>query len=171
MPDTISGRRRVSLSGDSAGLDRLFTELARFTADHHVPDRLRREMHVALDEVVTNIVKYGARDRAAPAISVGFELKGGVLEVVVSDDTPAFNPLAAADPGSIELDVADRPIGGLGIYLVKKLMDEVSYTRTRGRNRLVLRKAIGRRTPASRAGAGSRRARAGTRSGRRRPKR
>ncbi len=170
MPDIRTGRRRIRLSGDGAGLDRVFAELARFTADHHVPDRVRRELHVALDEVLTNIVKYGARGRRAPALSVGFELKGGMLEVVISDDAPAFDPLAAADPKSIHQDVAERPIGGLGIYLVKRLMDEVAYTRTRGRNRLVLRKAIGRRAPSGPARASSGRSQTTRPTRRRRPK-
>ncbi len=144
MHDISRGRRRIRVTGDRAGLDRVFDELASFTAAHGVPDRLRREMHVALDEVVSNIAKYGGGGGHTPSIAVDFQVKDGMLEVAVSDDGPAFNPLAAADPKSIGLDVADRPIGGLGIYLVKQLMDELEYTRTRGRNRLVLRKVFKR---------------------------
>jgi serine/threonine-protein kinase RsbW len=55
--------------------------------------------------------------------------------VVVADDGPEFDPLSAAEPDTT-LGVEDRPIGGLGIALVRRLMDEVAYERRDGRNRL-----------------------------------
>ena len=72
-------------------------------------------------------------------------------EVVVSDDGPAFDPLAAAAPDT-SLGVEERPIGGLGIALVRRLMDEVEYERRDGRNHLRL-------APAARPDGGVRRTR------------
>jgi serine/threonine-protein kinase RsbW len=61
--------------------------------------------------------------------------------LLVSDDGPEFDPLAAEAPDTT-LAVEDRPIGGLGIELVKRLMDEVRYERSGGRNRLRLARRL-----------------------------
>jgi len=64
-----------------------------------------------------------------------------VCEVVVTDDGPAFDPLGAPEP-DMSLGVEERPVGGLGIALVRKLMDETEYERRDGKNRLRLRRRL-----------------------------
>ena len=60
---------------------------------------------------------------------------------MVSDDGPEFDPLAAAEPDTA-LGVEERPVGGLGIALVRRLMDAVEYERRGGRNRLLMRRRL-----------------------------
>ena len=62
-------------------------------------------------------------------------LEGDLIEAEVVDDAKAFDPLEAPDP-DITADLEDRPIGGLGVFFVKTLMDEVRYRREDGRNHL-----------------------------------
>ena len=61
------------------------------------------------------------------------------FEFILSDSGIPFDPTSAADP-DLEPDVAQRPVGGLGIYLVKRIMDEVTYSRTDGKNILSMTK-------------------------------
>ena len=74
----------------------------------------------------------------------------------MSDDALPFNPLAAAPPRTDQA-LVDRPIGGLGILLVKRLMDGVTYRRRAGRNRLVMHKRFSAASSAARGRSESRR--------------
>jgi serine/threonine-protein kinase RsbW len=114
--------------------------LDAFCLAEQVPPDVRWRLQVALDEVVANVVSHGAPADGAGALDVWFRRDGSIVEITVADDGPAFNPLErpARDLG--------RPLeaiqpGGLGIVLVRALMDEVRYERD-GRNRLTLRKRI-----------------------------
>lgn len=93
---------------------------------------------IALDEVVDNIIIHGDAREIRITCSVG----AGQVQVTVWDDGSAFDPTRQSDPlltGGAE----ERALGGLGIYLVKKLMDEVSYSREGDANRLRLVKSLG----------------------------
>ncbi|MBP5216943.1 MAG: SpoIIE family protein phosphatase [Bacilli bacterium] len=94
-------------------------------------------MMVATDEMVSNIVNYSS----AKEISVKFEYDSQekLVKLSIIDDGEAFDPLAKTDP-DIDLSAEERQIGGLGIFLVKKLMDNVTYTRENERNILILEK-------------------------------
>ena len=97
---------------------------------------------VALDEVLSNTVRCGYGSEAGEhRIEVRFHLKDQVLELAIVDDAAPFNPLDAREPDTTQ-PIADRPIGGLGIHVVRRLMDEVEYERKENRNCLTLRKRI-----------------------------
>ena len=88
-------------------------------------------LHVILDEIASNIVKHSG----ASGFDVGVELThdpAGV-KLVFTDDGAPYDPLAHADPDTT-LPASERPIGGLGILMVKKMSDSVSYERIRDRN-------------------------------------
>jgi len=89
---------------------------------------------IALEELVTNVVKYGYSDETARgSVSVTLRLEGDTLRVVLVDDARIFDPFALPAP---DLDAAleARPVGGLGLYLVKTMMDETDYRREGGQN-------------------------------------
>jgi anti-anti-sigma factor len=100
---------------------------------------------VALDELVYNPIVYGFAGRGDGEGSVQVELDGEVVRVTITDNGPPFDPLAYADPDTA-LSVEDRQIGGLGIHLVRQMMDEVSYRYRDGRNIVVLTKRLAERT-------------------------
>ena len=122
--------------------------LDAFCAAERVPDEVAWRLRVALDEIVANIVSHGPRSgqHPRPAMDVWFRAEPGAVEVTVADDGPTFNPLLQPEP-DITLPLAARQPGGLGITLVKSLMDDVKYERT-DRNVLTIRKQLG---PASAA--------------------
>ncbi len=104
------------------------------------PDTINA-INLALEEVVHNIISYGYTDTRKHRISVNFSLKGEELTLEVIDDAQAFNPLKAPSP-DIDKPLSDRKIGGLGIYLTVKFMDQVDYRRAGNRNVLTLKKKV-----------------------------
>ncbi len=98
-------------------------------------------VELALEEVLVNVINYAyAPDQ--DHISENIELdcswdNNKSLTITVTDQGPAFDPLNRPDPDTT-LSVDDRAIGGLGIFLTKEMMDDVSYERSRGKNILTL---------------------------------
>jgi len=115
-------------------------QLARdFGAAHGVSPETVHDLCVAFDEALSNIVKYGYRDEARHDIAVRLEIDGPDVVAEIVDDGVPFDPLAAPPP-RLEGGIHERPIGGLGIYLVRQLMDDVTYARRGGHNVLVMKK-------------------------------
>ena len=118
-------------------MDRLLRELQAFSTQHAVPETAAQDIHLALDEIVSNVVFHGCGGNRGCRITVDLELHGDRMEAHVRDDADAFDPLQRQDP-EVGVPLSDRPIGGLGIYLVKTLMTEVHYHREDGVNHLAL---------------------------------
>ena len=97
---------------------------------------------LAMEELVTNSIKYAYDDEGEHTIGVELEVEGPMLTMRVIDDGHEFNPLDAPAP-DLELDVHERPVGGLGIHLLREMADEAVYERREGMNRLTLKKRIG----------------------------
>lgn len=98
-------------------------------------------VNLALEEAFANIVQYAFRDQGPHVIELFFQWNGNRLVVTITDDGHAFNPTKKEDPDTT-LPAGERPIGGLGILLVRKIMDKVEYERTGNQNKLILTKTI-----------------------------
>jgi anti-sigma regulatory factor (Ser/Thr protein kinase) len=99
-------------------------------------------VNVSLEEVLVNLNSYGYADRHEHAIEIRIALEeDGRLRIEVEDDGRFFNPLDAPEP-DVTKPLEARPIGGLGLFLVRNLMDELSYQRHRDRNLLIMHKKI-----------------------------
>ena len=100
------------------------------------------QIDVALDEILSNVALYAYKE--APAIgNMSLVIEGdkeGPVVITISDEGIHYNPLEAKDP-DITASVEDRDIGGLGIFMTKKLMDNVEYNFKEGKNVLILTKA------------------------------
>ena len=114
---------------------------SRWLADHHAPPAADYLANLAIEELVTNCVKYGYDDSAEHIIEIELGLSAGELVLTVTDDGHPFNPLQVPEPDT-NLPVEALPIGGLGIHLLRKMSDRMDYVRTDGRNRLTLRKSL-----------------------------
>ena len=97
-------------------------------------------VHVMLDEICSNIVKHSNATGFEVRVEISDDLSS--LSLTVVDDGVAYDPLTHADPDTT-LPAEKRPIGGLGIMLVKKMSDSVTYSRTHGRNVLTVRRKHG----------------------------
>jgi len=116
------------------GFPALIEAIEAHFEDNGVPPGPAAQVLIALDEVISNALDHGGETRA-PIVEVAIDIHAGTISVAISDDGKAFDPLAAPPPDT-SLSVEDRAIGGLGIHLVRELMDDVSYSRETGRNRL-----------------------------------
>jgi serine/threonine-protein kinase RsbW len=99
------------------------------------------DVNICLDELFTNITSYGFIDDLEHIIRFTINLDDNVLTLNIEDDGIPFNPLAKGDP-EIPADLIDVKIGGLGIHLVRKLMDDIRYERKQGKNKLQLKKFV-----------------------------
>lgn len=97
---------------------------------------------LAAEEVINNVIQYGYQDQEPGIISLSFECDKEKAILTIMDDGMYFSPDKAEAP-DIEADWSERKIGGLGIYIVKELMDNVSYTKIgENKNMFVLEKEL-----------------------------
>lgn len=106
-----------------------------------LPPKCLFEINLGLDELFTNIISYGFDDGIEHQIKFSLAKDKETLVVQVEDDGKPFNPLEAAGL-EVPQDLDSIDIGGLGIHLVKKMMDEIDYQRVEGKNRLILKKCV-----------------------------
>ena len=114
---------------------------SRWLADRNAPPAAEYLANLAIEELVTNCVKYGYDDSAEHIIEIEFKISAGELIITVTDDGHPFNPLELPDRDT-NLPLEDLPIGGLGIHLLRKMCDQMDYSHIGGKNRLTLRKAL-----------------------------
>ena len=106
------------------------------------PQDTRRQLSIVIDEVFSNIAQYAYGSALGTAtVKAGLEEDGRTLVLIFQDGGMPYDPLSAKDPDT-SLSAEDRPLGGLGVFLVKKLMDETSYEYKNSQNILTLRKKI-----------------------------
>jgi len=104
-----------------------------FAEDYGIPEKVRLKMNVVFDELLTNIISYAYQDNKEHDIGIKVELSADRLKVSMVDDGIPFNPLGVETPDT-GLPLEERKIGGLGIHLVRKMMDKVSYRRRIDKN-------------------------------------
>ena len=114
-------------------LTRLYEFLDLQASTYGLEEQLSMQIKLALEEVVTNVILYAYPDKKDQDIRIDMNYRDELLTIVITDNGTAFNPLEMKEP-DISLPPEERPIGGLGIYLVKQLMTEVIYTRSSGKN-------------------------------------
>lgn len=141
----MNGELTLTVKNDLTELARVSSAVAEFGQRHALPAAVLFDLHLALDEILTNIISYGYDDNREHEIVVRVTLPAGSqprrIELEVRDDGRPFNPLDAAQP-DVSAPVAERPVGGLGIYLVRRVMDDLEYRRQQGKNVLVMRKTL-----------------------------
>jgi len=98
-------------------------------------------INLALEEAITNIINYAYKDNNEHLINLDFSLENSELKITITDDGIEFNPLLKEDPNT-ELSLEERKIGGLGIFFVKKIMDNIDYERINNKNILTLIKKV-----------------------------
>ena len=110
--------------------------------DMPTDEDLRFKLRLSIEETVENVVQYAYKDSIGwMEVETNLDDKALMLTVTLKDAGKPFNPLEMPDP-DITLSVEEREIGGLGIYLCKQLMDEVTYRYEDGCNILTMKKNI-----------------------------
>jgi anti-sigma regulatory factor (Ser/Thr protein kinase) len=124
-------------------IERVVALAERFGEEHQLPAEVVMTIHLVLDEVVANVIAHAYDDTAEHQIRVTLTFDESLLAIRVEDDGRPFDPLAAPPP-DLDLPLEERPVGGLGIHIVRSVMDDVEYHRDGGRNVLIMKKTIGR---------------------------
>jgi len=134
----MTERISVQLKNKLFELERMSQILEELGQSHHLPSKALHVVNLALEEILTNVISYGYEDKNEHEIIVRLSLQDGELVAEVEDDGRPFNPLELPEPDTTS-PLEERPVGGLGIHFVRKLMDAVEYSRKDGKNLLVMK--------------------------------
>jgi len=135
-------RESITLRGDRAELTRIQAFADEFAHKCVLPEDERSRLLIILEELFTNAVAHGHQQySAAGHITVTLGWRTGRLRISFVDDGQPFDPLAFRGP-ELERAAEERAIGGLGIHIVRSLVDRARYCRRGGRNHLYLIRRI-----------------------------
>jgi anti-sigma regulatory factor (Ser/Thr protein kinase) len=130
---------RLSLSDDPADLEAMVGAVERFVAANGIDAGVLARLLTALDEVVTNVAKYGQPQKGAPIV-IELARRDDGIHAVIEDQGKPFDPLTRAPGPDLEASLDQREVGGLGLHIVRMLTADLAYARTAaGRNRLSFR--------------------------------
>lgn len=113
-----------------------------FSTQHQFSKKISHAFDLAIDEILNNIITYGYKDKNEHKIDIDIHLSGTQLILKIEDDGHEFNPLDISEADT-ESSIEDRPIGGLGIHLIRKTMDDIHYKYENNKNCLTIKKNIG----------------------------
>ena len=123
-------------------LDEVLAFVDQRLEENECPMKVQTQIDIAVEEIFVNIASYAYSPGKGNA-EIGVEVSDDPLEVTIrfADSGIPYDPLAKEDP-DITLPAEERPIGGLGIYMVKKSMDYVEYEHKDGQNIFIIRKKL-----------------------------
>jgi len=129
------------LKNDLSEINRLANIVLKFGKHNNLDEEIVGDLRLVLDEIVTNIISYGYENNTDQQICICICYKDDEISVEVKDEGKPFNPIEAPGP-DIEKPFEERETGGLGIYIVRKLMDELEYRSIEGKNILIMKKHL-----------------------------
>ena len=133
--------RRTTVASDAAQLPKLTRFLQEFWSAAELPPAEALPFELALEEVFMNVVLHGSPAGTAPRVDVSLALGDDGLTLTIEDDGVPFDPLALPAP-DLTASIAERRVGGLGVYFVRQMMDAVSYRRVGARNQLSMTRQL-----------------------------
>ena len=131
----------LTLKNDPRQVSQLSTFVKDVLARALSDEKQRGEIRLAVEEAVVNVMEYAYPTAVEGDVTIDAKFDGQWVKFVISDSGIAFDPTKASDADTT-LSAEDRPIGGLGILLVRRLMDSINYERVDGRNILTLKKKV-----------------------------
>jgi len=136
----------VILLNRRSEIARLQDQLEGLGSHHGLPPRTLHEVQLAVEEHLANILKHGFDDQGEHPIRVRVLVHATELRIEVEDDGRPFDPLKHPSP-DLSQPLDTRPVGGLGIHMMRNFMDQIEYRRADGKNILVMTKQIKAPTP------------------------
>jgi len=131
----------VSFKNQLGEIERLGQVVTEFAQCQHWSPQVLFEVNVSLEEILTNVISYAYEDDKEHEIVLRLSSADGEITAEVEDEGRPFNPLEVAEP-DINKPIEERQVGGLGIYLVRKFMTNLTYERREEKNLLTLKKKI-----------------------------
>ena len=129
--------KELTTEASIAKLDEVLDFIDSVLEEHECPMKIITQINVAAEEIFVNIAHYSGSEKATITVSES----GGIAEITFTDSGRPYNPLEKPDP-DVTLPAEERNIGGLGVYIVKKTMDSVSYDYRGGCNIFTMCKRI-----------------------------
>ncbi len=133
---------RVKLCNDLAEIGRLADDVEHFGMKLGLSAEVVYHFNLAFDELITNTISYGYDDQSEHFIEVRLWRQDDLIHAELIDDGKAFNPFEEAPEPDLDASVEERAIGGLGVFFVKTIMDEVGYWREADRNHVLMSKRV-----------------------------
>ncbi|MBQ6111886.1 MAG: ATP-binding protein [Synergistaceae bacterium] len=134
--------KELTLDADVKNLDEVLAFVDEQLEVHDCSPKIQMQIDVAVEELFVNIAHYAYNPETGPA-TVRVEIQENPLSVIITfiDNGVPYDPLAKPDP-DVTLSAEEREIGGLGIYMVKKSMDNIEYEYKDGQNILKIQKNL-----------------------------
>lgn len=138
-----SDMREMTVEATMDNIETVTNFVNQQLTEHGCLERAMVQLDVAIDEVFGNIVRhaYGAETGAA-TVQVWIEEEPGIIHITFIDQGQPFNPLEKEMPDITRLKAKERPIGGLGLFMLKRTMDNMTYDYQDGKNVLTIEKKI-----------------------------
>jgi len=133
--------QRITITNNVGELLVLAAAVEELAERWELPIPLTMNINLVLEEAVSNIIFYAFPDQKEHKIEITIRKENDTLTLVIEDDGVSFDPTSKELP-DIDLPAEERPIGGLGIFLISKIMDNVSYKREQEKNSLTLKKKL-----------------------------
>ena len=137
IPDTDGATLCLTLVNDLRQVSLLTGFVDRVREEYNLAPALAARINLALEEAVCNVIMYAYPEGTAGKMSLEAVKEGKRLRFTLTDWGKVFDPTAVPE-ADISASVEDRPIGGLGIHLIRTIMDSVRYERKDGKNVLTM---------------------------------
>ena len=133
--------RHLILQNDTSQISKLAGFVEAVCESRQLSPDLSMSLNLAIEEAVTNVILYAYPEGTKGYVDIEAQSEEDSLVFIISDSGKAFDP-TSIPPADVTASLEDRKIGGLGIFLVRNIMDEVSYERIGGKNVLKLKKSL-----------------------------
>jgi anti-sigma regulatory factor (Ser/Thr protein kinase) len=133
----VHGGNTLVLENRIQELDKLMPFLNHFFEQENIDMSLLPQLDLALEEAATNVIMYAYPEGETGTAELEMELKDGQIHSILSDSGTPFDPLQRPDV-NLDVSLEERAIGGLGIHLIKEIMNEVNYEYSDGKNILTM---------------------------------
>ncbi|MDX1377483.1 MAG: ATP-binding protein [Anaerolineales bacterium] len=137
----MSERFKITRAAEVESLSVFREFISDCCSGHNVPDETVFELKLAVDEACTNIIEHGYKGMDPGSIILSFRIESDRILVQITDFGHVFEPAEAKKP-DVEAALEDRPLGGLGLYLIYQTMDNIDYESSEEGNTLTFTKYI-----------------------------
>lgn len=134
----MSGKIALRVAASHAQLQMVEQAIDEMARREQWPDEVVFKVKLVVEEIGLNIIDHGYGQDDSKEMEFRLNSEDGALTIEFIDEAKPFDPLSETPDPDISSGIEERPIGGLGVHLVRELMDEVKYTRDSDRNRLTL---------------------------------
>ncbi|MEK9727982.1 MAG: ATP-binding protein, partial [Candidatus Margulisiibacteriota bacterium] len=128
----------ISLKNDIKELLKLQYIIQQFSVQHDLEDKIEKTINLVLEELISNIIYHGYTNHESHTLFIKINLDETHIRIEIQDNASAFNPITDAPKIDTNIIDSDREVGGLGIHIIKNMVDELTYLRKDNKNHLTI---------------------------------